>query len=70
MVLYDQRGRAEAAEALLRVGHPVVVEGLRAEEGGDGDALRLPDEAQFPGATDCPAYFIFSEKVSVVLGFA
>lgn len=69
MMLYDQRSITANAEILLRLGQPVVVEGLRADEGGDGDALRLPNEAQFPGASDCPAYFIFSEKVSTNIGF-
>lgn len=65
MVLYDQRNGTADVEALLRLGQPVVVVGLSADENSNSvDTLTLPDEAQFPGASDCPAYFIISEKVS------
>lgn len=69
MVLYDERSKTASANALLRLGQPVVVERLGAGEGSENYSLRLPDEAEFPGANDCPAYFIFSENVSMIYDF-
>ncbi|XP_045128431.1 glutamate receptor-like [Portunus trituberculatus] len=62
MVLFDEgSGTAEAkAEALLKLGLPVVVVSLRGD--GDSGPLEIPADSQFPGASDCPAYFIFADK--------
>ena len=65
MVLYDESSGAADAEILLKLGLPAVVVTLSG--GGDKDkgTLELPADIQFPPASDCPVYFIFSENVRI-----
>ena len=65
MVLFDEASStAEAqAEALVKLGLPVVV--VKLLSGGSTGSLKIPADSQFPGASHCPAYFIFADDVSM-----